>query len=285
MTQKISTTIKIGRQNWLTVARMVEFGAYLADEQGTEVLLPSRYIETPLRPGDEIEVFVYTDSEDRPIATTEHPFAQVGEVAFLQVVEVNRIGAFLDWGLMKNLLVPFREQKFTMKQGGIYPVYIYLDHASGRIAASAKIEKYLGNTLPTYKRGDAVTALVLQHEELGYKVVVDNLFMGMLYHNELFSQIVVGQETRAYVKQVRPDGKIDLTLSDRAERRQGDLADVILQHLRDNGGSTTITDSSSPDEIKATFHCSKKDYKKALGALYKARLVTITPAIVSLTSN
>lgn len=269
--------MKIGRYNTLKVNKIVDFGVYLADDEGNKVLLPARYLEEVPEIGDEMNVFVYTDGEDRPIATTEHPYAQVGDVAFMQVVDVNKVGAFLDWGIMKHILVPYREQKYLMKQGGIYPVYVFLDHVSGRVVASAKLEKYIGNVFPTYKRGARVKALVLQHTEPGYKVIVDNLHFGMLYHNELFREITVGEEVDAFVKQVREDGKIDLTLSDKAVERVGDLSETVYNYIVNHGGRIAITDSSSPEDIKTAFHCSKRDFKKAVGALYKAHRIEIMP--------
>ena len=270
--------MQLGRYNTLEVRRIVDFGAYLADDEGNEVLLPSRYLTEVPKIGAKMDVFVYTDSEDRPVATTERPFAQVGEVAFLQVAEVNRIGAFLDWGLMKDLLVPYREQKYDMKQGGVYPVYLFVDDASGRVTATAKIEKYLGNVFPTYRKGDKVKALILQHTERGYKAVVDNLHYGMIYHNELYRDVAIGNELEAYVKQVRDDGKIDLTLNDYVTERIPELAHNILGRIRANGGYIQVTDRSTPEEIKQLFHCSKKDFKKAVGALYKEHLITIEEA-------
>ncbi|MBD5214223.1 MAG: GntR family transcriptional regulator [Bacteroidales bacterium] len=270
--------MQLGRYNTLEVRRIVDFGAYLADDEGNEVLLPSRYLTEVPKIGAKMDVFVYTDSEDRPVATTERPFAQVGEVAFLQVAEVNRIGAFLDWGLMKDLLVPYREQKYDMKQGGVYPVYLFVDDASGRVTATAKIEKYLGNVFPTYRKGDKVKALILQHTERGYKAVVDNLHYGMIYHNELYRDVAIGNELEAYVKQVRDNGKIDLTLNDYVTERIPELAHNILGRIRANGGYIQVTDRSTPEEIKQLFHCSKKDFKKAVGALYKEHLITIEEA-------
>lgn len=270
--------MQLGRYNTLEVKRIVDFGVYLADAEGNEVLLPARYLTEAPGIGDQMDVFVYTDSEDRPVATTEHPFAQVGEVAFLQVAEVNRVGAFLDWGLMKDLLVPYREQKYDMKQGGVYPVYLFVDDASGRITATAKIEKYLGNVFPRYRRGDKVKALILQHTELGYKAVVDNLHYGMIYHNELYTDVAIGNQIEAYVKQVRDDGKIDLTLNSYVTERIPELAQTILDHIDRNGGYIALTDRATPDQIKEQFHCSKKDFKKAIGALYKAHLILIEPA-------
>lgn len=268
--------IEIGKDNRLKVAREVDFGVYLADDEGNEVLMPARYVSEDVRVGDTVDVFVYTDSEDRPVATTEVPYAKVGEFAFLQVTAVNRIGAFLDWGLPKDLLVPFSEQNAKMMQGGVYPVYVYLDHESRRVVASARLEKHLGNVYPDYKPGQEVECLVIQHTPIGYKVIVDNFHWGMIYHNEIFSPIEVEETVRAYVKNVRPDGKIDLTLSSSTGRRVHNLADRIIERVRDAGGSMPMSDKSSPEEIKAEFQCSKKDFKKALGALYKDRRITIT---------
>lgn len=276
--------IKIGLYNTLKVSRYVDFGIFLADDEKNEILLPSRYIGDKLPVvGDTMEVFVYRDSEDRPIATTLRPFATVGEVAFLQVAETNAVGAFLDWGLEgKQLLVPFREQKSKMLRGGIYPVYVYLDHTTGRVVASAKIEKFMGNTIPDYRHGAPVKALVLGRTEIGYRAVVDNLFLGMIYENEVFRDITVGEELTAYVKRVRTDGKIDLTLSDTSSRRISPLADSIMEYIEGNGGKIFITDRSDSELIRATFHCSKRDYKKALGYLYKNHLIEIKTDEISL---
>lgn len=260
--------MKIGQYNRLTVKRFVDFGLYLTDDEGNEVLLPARYIDGDPVVGDEMEVFVYTDSEDRPVATTEHPYATVGEVAFLQVAEVSRIGAFLDWGLPKDLLVPFKEQRATMRRGGVYPVYIYLDHASGRIVGSAKLEKFLGNALPRYKCGQAVNALVLQHTEIGYKAVVDNMFMGMIYDSAVYTPLTIGQTVTAYISRVRPDGKIDLTLSSRNEIDH--IAERIMEYVSSPERAIPVDDNMAPETVKDLFGCSKRLYKQALGALYKS---------------
>lgn len=267
--------IKLGHNNKLRVGRFVDFGAYLTDDEGAEILLPARYVSDDLAVGDEIEVFVYKDSEDRPVATTDVPYVEVGQFAFLQVVAVNKVGAFLDWGLPKDLLVPFSEQKARMQQGGIYLVYVYLDNESGRIVASAKVEKYLGNLIPDYKQGQRVEALVWEHTPIGYKVIVDNLFQGMLYENELYRPVEIEETVEAYVKQVRPDGKIDLTMGDKAKNRVRELSDEIMERLKDSGGSLPYGDKSSPDDIKAAFKCSKRDFKQAIGRLYKEHRIVI----------
>lgn len=277
--QNFRSMIKIGKYNRMRVVKLLDFGAYLVDCEGDdprEILLPQRYIPEGLATEDTIDVFVYNDSEDRLIATTEKPFAQVGEFAFLEVVQVNDTGAFLDWGLPKNLLVPYSEQKVRMKRGGIYPVYVYLDHATMRVVASAKIEKHLGNTVPEYKAGQEVNALVLSHGELGFRCIVDNLHAGMIYSNELFRPLEIGEQCRAFVRRVREDGKIDLTLSPEIHERMDVLGRKILDYLhRNTRAEAAISEKMDPEEIKARFACSKKDFKKALGALYKARKIAI----------
>lgn len=268
---------RIGSYNTLKVSRLVEFGAYLDAGDGKEVLLPGKYIDHPLQTGDEVTVFVYTDSEDRPVATTEKPYATVGEFAYLQVNDVNRFGAFLDWGLIaKELLVPFGEQRAKLSRGMIVLVYVYLDHTTGRVVGSCKIDKFIGNTVPDYKRGDKVKALVYDRNDVGYKVIVDNLFYGMIYLNEVYTTPVIGTTIDAYVKNVREDGKIDLLMNGGGDKRVLHLADTILDRLRHQQESfLPLTDASSPEAIKEIFACSKKDFKKAIGHLYRERLITI----------
>lgn len=275
--------IKIGKYNTLAVVKNVDFGAYLDGGEAGEILLPSRYICKPLHSGDEVEVFIYRDNEGRLIATTEHPFAQVGEFAYLQVTDVNRTGAFLDWGLMKQLLVPFSEQTMKLSRGMICLFYVYLDDASKRIVASAKIDKFIGNKFPTYKQGDEVKALIYKHTDLGYKAIVDNLYHGMIYDSELYSPLEVGEPVTAYVKNIRPDGKIDLLLSGANDGRIESLASRIRTRLlADPDGFLPLNDKSSPEAISETFQCSKKDFKKAVGSLYRDRIITLTPAGIKL---
>lgn len=266
---------ELGKYQTLKIARLVDFGAYLKSEGSEdEVLIPAKYLPENPRPGDEIRVFVYKDSEERLIATTEHAYATVGEFAYLEVADVCDIGAFMDWGVQKQLLVPFSEQKIRMRRGGIYLVYIYIDDATKRIVASARTERFLGNVFPTYKPGDKVSALVVEHAPIGYKVIVDNLHRGIIYANEIFRPIEIEETLPAYVKAVRPDGKIDLTLNDKAGRRQKALGDRILDYIS-RDGSQRIGDKSAPEVIEALFQCSKKDFKKAVGHLYRDRKVAI----------
>ena len=267
--------VNIGQYNRLKVVKRVDFGAYLDGGNGVEILLPEKYVDPTVKIGDELDVFIYTDSEDRLIATMERPFAKVGEFAFLQVSQVNEVGAFLDWGISgKDLLVPFSEQKTRMMRGGIYPVYVYLDMATKRVAASTKLDKFLGNTIPKYKRGDNVKALVLRHEDPGYRVIVDNLFKGIIYDSDLYSEIELGETIDAHVKQVRDDGKIDLSPGPDAASRVRVLAEKIYYLAEAANGIMPLSDASTPEEIKSLLQCSKKDFKKAVGFLLKNGIVS-----------
>lgn len=276
--------VKIGQYNKLKVNRLTDFGAYLDGGNGVEILIPARYLDDVPEPGDELNVFVYNDSEDRLIATTEHPTLTVGQFGFLRVKDVNPgIGAFLDWGIpQKDLLCPFNEQKTRMQTGDIYLVYTYLDYATKRIVASSKIEKFLGNTYPDYQIKDEVSALVWQRTDIGYKVIIDNLFSGMLYVDELIEHPEIGSTITAFVKKVREDGKIDVTLKNRNGERVHKIADTLLELMKQNGGVTGLTDKSTPDVIAETLGCSKKDFKKAVGFLYKAHKISIEPNLMRL---
>ena len=267
--------LEIGKFNELEITHRVDFGLYLDGGEEGEILLPLRYATQDMKPGDKINAFIYRDSEDRLIATTEKPYAQVGDFAFLRVNATNNVGAFLDWGLPKDLLVPFREQKVRMVPGRSYTVYVYLDDETQRIVASAMLQKFLDNKIPDIKAGDEVKARIYQRTELGYKVIVNDLFSGLIYHNEIFSEVNIGELHHATVKTVRADGKIDLVLGKSTRNRVNDLADDILDYIEECGGRISLNDSSSPEEIRETFQCSKKDFKKAIGALFKAKQIVI----------
>ena len=267
--------LQIGKINELEITHRVDFGLYLDGGEAGEILLPLKYASRDMKPGDKIEVFIYRDSEDRLIATTETPFTQVGEFAFLKVKATNNVGAFLDWGLAKDLLVPFREQKVRMQPNRYYTVYVFLDDETQRIVASAKLQKFLDNKIPNIKTGDEVKARIYQETDLGYKVIVNDLFSGLIYHNQIYCDVNIGEVHYATVRTVRPDGKIDLILGKSTRNRVTDLADDILDYIQECGGKMTLTDSSSPEEIRKTFQCSKKDFKKAIGALFKAKQILI----------
>ena len=277
--------IKIGKTNNLKVVKIVDFGLYLDGGESGEILLPKRYVDESMEGGDELDVFIYCDSDDRLVATTEKPLIEVGEFGLLRAVEVNRVGAFMEWGLQKDLLVPFREQSQEIRVGGSYVVYAFLDNATKRIVGSTKLNKYVGNRIPRYSEGDTVDILAVHKTDLGYKVIVDNLFWGMIYNNDLFDPLSPGDRIPAYVKTVREDGKIDVTLRERGGERVFQLANRIMGYLREAGGGMTLSDSSSPDEIKAVFQCSKKDFKKALGYLYKKGKILIADGGVTLSPS
>lgn len=276
--------LKIGQYNRLAINRMAEVGAYLDAGDGVEILIPSKYLPEDSEEGDVLNVFVYTDTEDRLIATTESPLIQVGQFAFLYVKDINpRVGAFLDWGITaKDLLCPFNEQRSRMNIGGTYCVYAYLDDVTGRVVASSKIEKYLGNVYPSYQIHEQVNVLVIKRTDIGYQVVVNNLHLGMIYFDELINELEIGATLTAFVKKVRSDGKLDLTMKDTNGKRAHNIADDILDMLKSKGGTIYITDKSSPDEIGSVFGCSKKDFKKAVGLLYKQHQIELVPGEIRL---
>lgn len=267
--------IKLGKYNQLEVVKEVDFGVYLNGDEDGEILLPKRYVPEGTKPGDVLNVFIYLDMEERLVATTLQPYVQVGEFACLEVAWVNQFGAFLNWGLMKDLFVPFREQKMKMQKGKRYVVYVHLDEESYRIVASAKVEHFLSTEKPDYQPGQEVEVLVWQRTELGYKVIVENKFSGMLYHNEIFQPLEVGMRLAAFIKQVRPDGKIDLVLQKAGARKVDDFSEVLWQYIKDNDGFTPLNDKTDAEVIYHTFGVSKKTFKKAVGDLYKKRRIVL----------
>lgn len=274
--------INIGKKNRLRINRSVDFGLYLGDDEGNEVLIPSRYVNFDIEKGKEVDVFVYLDSEQRPVATTLTPYACVGEFAFLKVSQVNSTGAFLEWGVPKDILVPFREQKIRMTEGKSYPVYIYLDNVSGRIVGSSKLGKYLGNVYPDFRYGDKVSALIYEEIEIGYKAIVNNLHSGIIYKNQIYEKLNIGDKITAYVKQVRPDGRLDISVQPAVLWRTSDVKEKIIDYLNENGENNPIGDNTSPDIIHDVFKCSKKDFKRAIGALYREHTIIINDGVVSL---
>lgn len=268
-------SIELGKYNTLKVVKQVDFGMYLDAGDEGEVLLPARYVPQDCRPGDELRVFIYLDNEERLVATTLEPLAQVGQFACLEVAWVNQYGAFLNWGLMKDLFVPFSEQKQKMQVGRRYVVHVHLDEESYRIVASAKVDRYLSRERAPYQPGEQVDILVWQKTDLGYKAIIDHRYGGLLYESELFQSLAPGMKLKAYVKQVREDGKIDLMLQKPGQAKVEDFAATLLEHIRRNGGRTPLGDKSPAEEIYALFGVSKKTFKKAVGDLYKRRLVAL----------
>ena len=268
--------VEIGKYNVLKVVKDLDFGLYLdGGEELGEILLPRRYVPVNCTVDTELEVFIYLDSEDRLIATTEMPNAIVGEFAYLKAVSVGKIGAFLDWGLPKDLLVPFREQKANIEKDRSYVVYIYLDDESRRIAASSKIEKFLDNLPPNYEEGQEVELMIYHQSELGYKAIVNGTHTGMLYDNEVFRRLNKGEKVKGYIKKVREDDKIDLALEKPGYGKVDGIAQSILNVLKKSNGFLDITDKSPAEEISKRLGISKKNFKKAVGSLYKQRLINI----------
>lgn len=267
--------IKLGEYNCLRIVKKVDFGLYLDGGDEGEILLPSRYVPDDARIDDELEVFIYLDQDERPVATTQHPKAKVGDFAYLQVSWVNEYGAFLDWGLMKDLFCPFREQKMRMERGASYIVYVTVDEDSYRMMATAKVERYLSHEPSDYKHGDEVELLVWQKTDLGFKVIVDNRFSGLIYQDQIFRRLAVGDRVKGYIDHVRQDGKIDITLQPTGRRQTEEFSEVLLDYLKANGGRCSLGDKSPAELIVERFKVSKKTFKKAVGDLYRRRLIDI----------
>lgn len=280
--------LQIGRTCQLKVNRQVDFGFYLdGGEQYGEVLLPNGEIrpDIDIHKGEPVEVFLYLDPQERIVATTHMPLAQVGDFAYLEVAWVNNYGAFLHWGPQKDLFVPFREQKMKMQKGHSYIVHVHLDPETYRIMASAKVERYLSEDFPPYRTGDQVDLLIWQKTDLGLKAIVDGRFGGLLYDSQVFRTLHTGDRVTGYVSQVRPDGKIDLSLQCPGQRGVEDFSAQLLRHLQMNGGRTPLGDKSPAEEVYAVFGVSKKVFKKAVGDLYRQRLIEISDHGVRLVAH
>jgi len=262
--------------NHLKVVKHVDFGIYLDGGEAGEILMPTRYVPSPCLVGDELNVFIYRDSEDRLVATTEKPYAMVGEFALLKVVDVSAQGAFLNWGLPKDLLVPFSEQKPRMEVEKSYVVRLYVDEGSDRIVASARLDDFLyRESEDEFQADEAVSLLVANKSDLGYQVIVDNSHWGLLHHSEAARPLRRGQCLDGFIRNIRQDGRIDICLHIKASEKTDDITRIIMRGLRKNDGFIPVTDKSSPDEIFEHFGISKKMYKKAVGALYKKKTIAI----------
>ncbi|MCD7973922.1 MAG: S1-like domain-containing RNA-binding protein [Candidatus Azobacteroides sp.] len=266
---------EIGKVHVLEVVKHVDFGVYLDGGEAGEILLPNRYVPDDAEVGMFLEVFIYLDHDERLIATTQMPLAQVGEFACLEVVSVDQIGAFLDWGLMKHLLVPFREQKKTLKEGDTPVVYIYIDEKSHRITATAKIDKYIQNENVELQSGEEVNLLIYKKTDLGYNAIINNTYAGLIYENEIFQPVHIGMKTTGFVKRVREDGKVDLSLSQTGIAKMDRFEQIIQDKLVQANGFLPYTDKSDAEEIYDFFQMSKKNFKKAIGGLYKKRVLII----------
>lgn len=273
--------INIGTYNDLEVVKQMDFGIYLR-EGDTEILMPTKWVPQGTRIGDRLNAFVFRDSDDRLIATTVEPYATAETFAFLEVKQVNDIGAFLDWGMDKDLLVPFREQAYRMEAGKSYVVFVYVDEMTDRLTASAKLKKFFVNEPDTIQEGDIVDLLIYSETPLGFNAVINNLYSGLLYKNEIFENIRIGDKLKGYVKRIREDNKIDLSLQKSGFELVDDVKWRILNLLKQNNGFLPLHDGSSPEEIKSKLQISKKAFKKAVGALYRERLVKLTEKGVEL---
>jgi len=279
--------IEQGKEIELKIAKRATFGLYLADESGEEVLLPKKYCSEEMKPGDPVRVFVYKDSEGKKVATTLTPHIYLNEFALLKVTAVTGVGAFMNWGLEKELMVPFREQKQKMEMDRWYIVYLDLDLKSDRLYASNRVERFLQNEQISVTEGEEVSLVVLQKTDMGYSVIINHIHKGLIFENEIFREVRVGDKLKGYVKRIREDQKIDVSLQPIGFRNFNDSnSEMIYKMLEENKGFLAFTDKSSPEEIYAQFGISKKAFKKSIGALYKQKLIDIQPGgIIAAKSN
>lgn len=274
--------VRIGKKSTLEVVKFTEQGAYLDGGPYGEILLPRRYVTNDLKEEDEIDVFISFDSEDRLVATTDYPKVMVDEFGLLEVVDVNPYGAFLNWGMIKDLFVPFAEQANKMVKGEKYVVRVYVDQKTGRILASSKYKKFLNRDDFDGQVGDEVDLLISNATDLGYNAIINNTYQGLLFQSELFKPVKVGDKLKGFVKNIREDGKIDLSLEKQGYQRIDPVADAILAKLKESGGVVHLSDKSDPDSIKEELGISKKAFKQAIGALYKKKLIAINPDSIKL---
>ncbi|MDE3743395.1 S1 RNA-binding domain-containing protein [Maribacter polysaccharolyticus] len=267
--------ITLGTYNTLEILRDTSVGLFLGDGEGNDILLPNKYVPENYEIGEELTVFCYLDHSERPVATSLEPDILVNEFQLLKVVEVNEFGAFMDWGLEKHLLVPFREQRDKMQEGHWYVVYCYLDQQSNRLVGSNKIDRFLSNDTLSVKEDDVVDLLVSRKTELGYEVIINNLHKGLVYNNEIFKSISIGDNTKGVIKKIRPDHKIDVSLQPLGEKILEPAANKIYEQLMAHGGFLGLHDKSDPELIKEELQMSKKVFKKGIGTLYKARKIEI----------
>lgn len=278
--------IKIGDYNELEVVKHVDFGIYLDGGAHGEILMPIRYVPEGVEDGQDLEVFIYCDSEDRLIATSEKPKAKVGDFACLEVKSITEFGAFLDWGLPKDLFVPFREQAEPFEEGESYVVYIYLDETSERIVASSRLKRFLQTESEGFEVGQEVEILVARQTDLGYKVIVNKRYWGLLYENQIFGAISIGEYKKAYIHHIREDLLLDISLQPQGYRVLiPKTAEDLLEKIKSNNGFLPLTDKSAPGEIYAQLNMSKKAFKKAIGLLYKKRLITLEANGIRLVDN
>jgi len=273
---------QVGRFNKLEVVKEVDFGVYLDGGELGTILLPQRYMPEDCELGDWVDVFLYFDSEDLLIATTETPRVEVGRCEMLKVIDINNAGAFMDWGLPKDLLVPYSEQLKPMEVGYSYVVYVFHDQDSDRIAASTRLQDYLAEESVWVKPRQAVDLLIAGRTDLGYKAVINDQYLGLIFRDDAFRPLKVGERLPGFIKGIRADGKIDLVISQGTLQGDHDLGEQIIESLRASGGVSTLTDKSAPDEIYRSFKVSKKKYKQALGSLYRSKRILLSAEKIQL---
>jgi predicted RNA-binding protein (virulence factor B family) len=269
--------IEIGKINTLTILRETTVGLYLGDEDKNDVLLPNSFIKDNYKVGDKLDVFIYNDSEDRIIATTKTPYAKINEFAYLRVVSVSEVGAFMDWGLEKDLLVPFSEQKHKMSDDNFYVVYIYLDVVTNRIVASNKIDKFINNENIQLEEGQKVDLIVYEESPLGFSCIINGAHKGLIYHNDIYKDVYIGDEMEGFVKTIREDKLIDVSFQKSGFKNVLDSTEVVMEYLEKNNGFLSLHDNSTPEEISIRLSMSKATFKKAIGILYRHRKVLIKP--------
>ncbi len=277
--------VEIGKINKLTIIRKLDYGTQLDGSESGSVLLAKRDSPKNCQPGDELEVFVYEDREKHLLATTRMPYATVGQFAKLRVVANSSSGAYLDWGMQKDLLVPRSEQHTKMETGKSYIVFIFLDKKTNRVTASTKLDKFFSPQPPNYNEGEEVNLIISDKTDLGYKAIINNSYLGIVYKNEVFQPLHIGQQLKGYIKKIREDLKIDLSLQPSGYQRVDDVSRGILKTIKDLGGRIAVTDKSRPEEIYSLFGISKKTFKRAIGALYKRRLITLEKDGIKLTAK
>jgi predicted RNA-binding protein (virulence factor B family) len=275
----------LGKVNALEIIKAIDQGVLLEGGHLGHILLPNRFLPDDYRIGQKLDVFLYLDTNDEPIATTQTPKIQLGECAYLKVADMNKVGAFFEWGLPKDLMVPYAEQSYKIYPGLYYTVYMYQDSASNRLVGSIKLSKHLNEFNGSFKAQQQVDLLICGKSKLGFKAVINKTHLGLIHHSDVFQTIRVGDKIKAYIKDIREDKKINLCLNLPDSKQQGSLATNILDDLKQSGGTSNMTDKSPPAEIYAKWHVSKGSYKKAIGSLYKQKLITITKDEITLVNS
>jgi uncharacterized protein len=269
--------IQLGQINTLEILRETDHGIYLVDEENNEVLLPNRYVPETFKIWEKLDVFIYLDNEERPVASTDFPYVKRDDYALLRCSQVTDYGAFLDWGLVKELFCPFKEQAFPMKKGGWYLVHCYLDEKTNRLVASSKTNQFLDNNELTVKEFEEVDLIVSHPSDIGMNVIVNKKHSGLIYKDNIFTDLSIGDKLKGVVKKIRPGNKLDISLGQIGYRNIEPNADLIMKELQDHDGYLNLTDKSTPEAVKDALKMSKKNFKKAVGTLYKQHLIEIKP--------